>query len=202
MKLTAEQEERIHAFVDAHGLKIKSLRDDLVDHLCCVLESEGEKGRSFDERLQKAIDELAPKGLSELEQKTLFLLNAKRIRIMKKGIYLLGFLSAFVLTAGVTFKLLHYPGANTLFISGFLMLLLVYVPLLAFDRYKVAIAKALSERLKIILGVVSALIIGLSVLFKLMHLQGANWLLLLGAFVFAAGFLPFLFFTMYKKSVS
>jgi hypothetical protein len=33
-------------------------------------------------------------------------------------------------------------------------------------------------------------------------LQGADLLLMLGAFVFAFGFLPFYFFTMYKKSIA
>ncbi|WP_109298851.1 hypothetical protein [Aquimarina sp. AU474] len=202
MKLTEEQESRIVEFVDTQGLKLKSLRDDILDHLCCVVESELNQGKLFDESLENAIQELAPNGLINVERKTLFLLNSKRIIIMKKFMYLIGFVGALTLTIGVTFKLLWYPGANKFFTIGFLLLLLVFVPMLTFDKYKVAIAKALSERLKIILGCVSGIIVGLSGLFKFMHWPGAEILLLTGAFIFAIGFLPFLFFTMYKKSIT
>ena len=92
--------------------------------------------------------------------------------------------------------------ANILFIVGFLSLLLVFVPLLAIDRYKVSLSKALSVKAKIAMGTLAAIVTGLSGLFKMMHLQGADILLVMGAFIFAFGFLPFYFFTMYKKSLS
>ncbi|MDY8134095.1 hypothetical protein [Aquimarina sp. 2201CG5-10] len=202
MKLSAEQEDKIKSFVDKQGLKLRDLQDDILDHLCCVVESELKAGKTFDQSLQEAISELAPNGLIDLERKTFFLLNSKRIIMMKKLMYFIGFIGALTLTTGITFKLLWYPGANKLFIIGFLLLLLIFVPMLAIDRYKVAIAKALSERLKIILGCVSGVIIGLSGLFKIMHLMGAEILLFIGAFIFAVGYLPFLFFTMYKRSLA
>ncbi|WP_299213920.1 hypothetical protein [uncultured Aquimarina sp.] len=202
MKLSTEQEERIKDFVNKQGLTIPALRDDILDHLCCVVESELKAGKTFDQSLQDAISELAPNGLIDLERKTFFLLNSKRIIMMKKLMYFIGFVGALTLTTGITFKLLWYPGANKLFIIGFLLLLLVFVPMLAFDRYKVAIAKTLSERLKIILGCISGVIVGLSGLFKLMHWMGAEVLLLAGAFIFAIGYLPFLFFTMYKRALA
>ncbi|AXT53291.1 hypothetical protein D1818_21590 [Aquimarina sp. BL5] len=202
MKLSVEQEKSIKDFVDEQGLTIPALRDDILDHLCCVVESELKAGKTFDQSLHEAISELAPNGLIDLEHKTFFLLNSKRIIMMKKLMYFIGFVGALTLTTGITFKILWYPGANKLFITGFLLLLLVFVPMLAFDRYKVAIAKTLSERLKIILGCVSGVIVGLSGLFKLMHWMGAEVLLLAGAFIFAIGYLPFLFFTMYKRALA
>lgn len=202
MKLTQEQEEIIENVVHSQGLKIKSLRDDVIDHLCCVVESGMDKGKSFQELLDKALLDLTPNGLIGIENKTIFLLNSKRILIMKKLLYSTGFIGSITLTAGVTFKLLRMPYGYELFTIGFLTLLLVFIPLLALNRYKVAISKALTEKMKIILGAVAAIITGLSGVFKLMHLQGADLLLLVGAFVFAFGFLPFFFFNMYKKSIS
>lgn len=202
MKLTEQQEEIIRAFVEAQGVKRPTLRDDVVDHLCCVIESQRTMDMPFEQMLENAVRELAPDGLAEIEYQTVFLLNSKRIIIMKKLTYFIGFMGSVALAAGVLFKLLHWSGGNQLFISGFLTLLLIFIPFVAFDRYKVAISKALSERLKIILGASSAIITGVAALFKVLHLQGANLMLILGAFIFIAGFLPFLFFTMYKKSVS
>lgn len=202
MKLTPEQEDLIADFVDAQGLTLPSLRDDVIDHLCCVIEQDLHKGKSFDQLLQAAVLDIAPNGLKDIQAQTVFLLNSKRIIAMKKFMYLVGFLGAVSLTIGVTLKLLNMPWGYELFSVGFLTLLLVFIPLLAFDRYKVAISKAISERMKIILGASAALVTGLSGVFKMMHLQGAEVLLMLGALIFAMGFLPFFFFTMYKKSVS
>jgi hypothetical protein len=202
MKLTVEQQEIIENLVDDHHVSMPLLRDDLVDHLCSVVEAGLGKDKSFEQLLNEAVLELAPNGLKSIERETIFLLNYKRIIIMKKVIYLSGFIGSLTLTAGITFTLLHWPGGSELFIAGWLILFLLFIPLLAMDRYKVAISKAISYKLKIILGTIAAVITGLSGLFKLFHLQGAELLLLCGAFVFAVGFLPFLFFTMYKKSVS
>lgn len=202
MRLNSDQEKIIQDYVDHQGLSIRTLRDDVVDHLCCVIESGLGRGQSFEQLLDKAIMDLAPNGLIEIQHKTIFLLNAKRIIIMKKLMYIIGFLGAITLTAGVTFKLLRMPFGYELFTVGFLVLLLIFIPLLAIDRYKVTLSKAISVKLKIVLGVIAAVVTGLSGLFKVMHLQGAELLLMLGAFVFAFGFLPFYFFTMYKKSVS
>lgn len=202
MKLTTDQENTIEALVDNEGLTIPTLRDDVIDHLCCVVESGLGKEASFEQLLDEAIMDLAPNGLLEIQHNTIFLLNSKRIIMMKKLMYVIGLLGSISLTAGVLFKLLRMPYANELFIVGFLTLLLVFIPLMAIDRYKVSLSKTISVKLKLILGVIAAVITGLSGVFKLMHLQGGSVLLLIGAFVFAFGFLPFYFFTMYKKSVA
>lgn len=202
MKLTEHQVQVIEDFVDSQGIRIRTLRDDVVDHLCCVLESEMDKGSSFEELLDQATADLAPNGLGDIQDKTLFLLNARRIIFMKKVMYSIGFLGSLSLTTGLTLNLLQVPFGTDLLTVGFLTLLLVFIPLLAIDRYKIALSKALSVRLKIILGAIAAALTGLSGLFKLLHLQGAEILLILGALVFALGFLPFFYFTMYKKSVS
>lgn len=202
MKLTIEQEKTIEELVDAQGLSIRTLRDDLVDHLCCVVESQLGKEQSFEQLLEQAVTDLAPNGLMDIQHTTIFLLNSQRIFLLKRLIYVIGFLGSVSLTAGLTLKLLRMSFGTELFTVGFLTLLLVFIPLLAIDRYKVALSKSISVKVKLLSGVVAAGATGLSVLFKLMHLQGAEGLLMLGAGVFVVGFLPFFFFTMYKKSVS
>ncbi len=202
MKLTDEQEEMVREFVESHELKLKTLSDDIIDHLCCVLESELGKGKQFDEVLHNAMEELAPNGIVDHQRKTFYLLNSKRIIGMKRLTYITGFIGSASLAAGVAFKLLHLPGATPLFMIGYLVFLLIFVPLLAFDRFKVSIARNLSDKWKIILGVIASVLLGFAGLFKIMHYQGADVLLMLGFLVFVVGFLPFLFFTMYRKSVS
>jgi hypothetical protein len=202
MKITAEQELHILHYVENNGLLHTALRDDVVDHLCCVVESRIKKKHDFERLLAEAIEELAPHGLDQLQHQTLYLLNSNRIIMMKKIMYTFGLLGAMSLSAGTLLKIMHLPGANILFITGAVALFLIFIPLLTIDLYKVALAKALSERAKLFLGVSASVLVGLSVIFKILHLQGANIMLFLGAIIFTLGFLPFLFFNLYKKSVS
>ena len=201
MRLTDTQEETVRQYVQQHQLKSKALSDDLIDHLCCVVENELGRGKDFDQILKNALSELAPKGLEDLQHKTIFLLNSKRIIIMKKLTYLTGLIGAIALALGITFKLLYLPAANQLFMIGYIVFLLVFIPLWAIDRFKVSIVKALSEKWKLRLGLTSSIILGFAGVFKIMHLQGAAMLLMLGTIIFALGFLPFFFFNMYQKSV-
>lgn len=202
MKLSDVQEEAIRQYVIDHSLRLQPLSDDIIDHLCCVVESELGKGKSFEEILRDASAELAPNGLNELQHRTIFLLNSKRIILMKKLTYIMGFLGSVTLALGITFKLLNLPAANELFMVGYLLFLLVFIPMWAVDRFKVSIVRALSERWKIILGVTSSVILGFAGLFKVFHYQGAALLLMLGTIIFVFGFLPFLFFTMYRHSTT
>lgn len=202
MRLSSEQIAIIRKYLDQSSISIDSLKDDILDHLCCVVEIKMERGGVFDTALREALDELAPDGLNEIQRETVFLLNSTKIILMKKIMYSIGLLSAMVFVLGWAFGMIHLPGAIALSIYGFMSFVFIFLPMLAIDRYKVNIRWALSDKLKFGLGFVSGLIVATSVFFKLMHLPGAEGLLIIGTGVFVFGFLPFLFFTMYRKSVS
>ncbi|NBP67955.1 MAG: hypothetical protein EBR30_12585 [Cytophagia bacterium] len=160
-------------------------------------------GESFEDAFTKAKEHICPNGFDEIQKETIYLLNTNKIIAMKKLMYSIGLLAAIGTSTGVLFKILHLPGGDQLFTYGFLGIVLLFIPLLAIDRYKLSISKVLSERLKIILGFSSAMIIGVAILLKLMHLkQFGDILLIAGAVIFILGFLPFLFFRMYSKSIS
>jgi len=202
MSLTEKQIDSIRNILIAEGIQNESLTDDVLDHICCVVEVLVKRGESFDSAVDEAIVDLAPNGLKDLEIQTRYLLNSKRIVIMKKLMYSAGFIGAVLISIGSLFKIMHWPYANILVISGMIAFLLLFVPLFALDRYKVQASKAMSGKIKILVGSVSAFLIGLSVVFKMMHLMGASVLLVLGVGLFTFGFLPFLFFSLYKKSIS
>jgi hypothetical protein len=201
MTLSEEQVAYIRSRVKHGGIGIAALQDDVLDHLCCVVEMKMEKNIPFDTALTIAIQELAPEGLAEIEQETLLLLNAKTMN-MKKVMYGIGFASTSSMSMGVTFKLLHMPGGDQLVTYGFLTFALIFLPLVVINHFKVNLHAPWTDRVRIFLGILSALATGMAVVFKLFHLQGADTLLLTGAALFSFGFLPFLFFTMYKRSVS
>lgn len=202
MKLSEDQVASISKLIDKEGIRRKSLSDDVLDHLCCVVEIEMKSGKTFDDSLQQAIFDLAPHGLGQLERSTVYLLNSKKIIIMKKLIHIIGFLGAFALTGGFLFKWLHWVGADELFMGGFLVMALLFAPLYAIDMYKVSVSKGLSEKMKIISGSGAVVLIGLGWVLKLTGTYGGDFLLLGGSALFAIGFLPLLFFTMYRKSIA
>jgi len=202
MNLSEEQIIFIRKVLIEGGIQNESLTDDVLDHICCVVELLIKRGKTFDEALNEAIDDLAPNGLRDLEIQTRYLLNSKHTITMKKLMYLMGFLGAATLSVGTLFKIMHWPGADMASLIGVIILLLIFMPLWALDRYKYEVSKALSNKLKFFAGILSAVLIGLSVVFKVLHLQGASVLLVIGAFIFVFGYLPFLFFSLYKKSIS
>ncbi|HTF19508.1 MAG TPA: hypothetical protein VK658_15630 [Chryseolinea sp.] len=200
MRLSEDQVNLIRSRLQNGGMQLSSLQEDVLDHLCCVLEH-GDSSLDFEERLEDAIKELAPNGLSSLERETLFLLSHKRLIYMKKIMYLVGLGSSISLAMGLCFKLLNWPGGDQLIVYGFLSFTLLFLPMMTIDRFKVKIQKSLSDKLRFALGSISALLAGVAVLLKMLHLSGGDHLLLIAAVVFSFGFLPFLFFTNYRKAV-
>lgn len=201
MKLTREQVQWIRQYINDSGITMQTLRDDVADHLMCVIEMDHEEEKTFEIAFRDAVQELAPNGLAEMQKETILLLNSNKILRMKKVMYFIGLVSSVSIGLGWLFSLLHWPGGWQLFNYGFLALLLIFAPMLAMDHYKKSIRKALPEKFKVLLGIVSALIVGTAVAFKIVHLPGADILLIIGMLMFIFGFLPFLFFTMYRKSV-
>ena len=202
MNLSEQQLAGIRQVITNGGVTMQTLQDDLIDHLCCVVEYKMKAGEKYEVALASAVSELAPGGLVEIQKETQFLLNSNRILFMKKITYLLGLLFSMAFITGWLFGLLHLPGATELSIGGFNGIALVFVPLLAFDYFKVKIQRAMSEKAMVIAGIISVTIMGTAVVFKLLHLRGADIMLVTGFVCFIGGFLPLLFFKLYRKSVA
>lgn len=199
--LSDEHLEQIRQEIERSSLSISMVKDDLLDHFCCTVESKMEEGHTFESAYHSAWKKICPDGLNEIQEETIYLLNEPKIVAMKRVMYSIGLVASVCISIGWLFTLLNWPGGNKLFSYGFLGFALIFLPMFALDRYKASVGKVMSERLKIILGLFSAIITGLSVLFKLMHWPGAAMLLIAGISLFSIGFLPFLFFGMYKKAV-
>lgn len=199
--IAEEYEERIIEEVNGSSLKNQSLKDDLIDHFCCMVEIEMSKGNSFEEALNKAYAQTAPNGLDEIQRETIFLLNYSKIIIMKRLTFLSGYLFSLTWAAGALFKVLHMPGAGMLLAIGGLGLAFIFLPLLLVNRYRSLAREVMSEKMKYVFGVTSIILLLTSITMKMLHLQGAATMLGLSFLVFGFGFLPFLFFRMYKKSL-
>ncbi|MDW3193394.1 MAG: hypothetical protein R8G66_13560 [Cytophagales bacterium] len=199
--ITEDQEQVIIDDVESSKIRNQSLKEDLIDHLCCMTEIQMDKGSSFEDALKVAMVQTAPNGLNEIEKETIFLLNYSKIIFMKRLTYLSGYLFSVTWIAGVLFKILHLPGASMMLSIGGLGLAFIFFPLLLINRYKSIARQVLSERLKWILGAITLGLLIISISMKMLHFMGAGEMLALSFLVFGFGFLPFFFFRMYKKSV-
>ena len=95
MKLSDKQVSHIRKEVEGSGIQLESLIEDVLDHLCCVVEVKMDGGKDFQVVAKEALVELAPNGLKELQQETVFLLNAHKIIRMKKVMFSMGMIGSF-----------------------------------------------------------------------------------------------------------
>lgn len=200
--LSDEHTHKIQAEIDKSRITIQSLKEDLLDHFCCFVEEEMKWGSSFHEAYLKATKQICPNGFDEIQKETIFLLNSKKIMTMKKALYFIGLGSAMSMSLGFLFRILHMPGADQLTYYGLFVFALLFLPMLAIFQYKNTFSKIISERLKAIFGICSAILIAVGVLLKMQALSSVgNILLIVGILLFTFGYLPSLFFRMYKKSL-
>jgi hypothetical protein len=198
--ITDEQFSFISHKIKKSGISSKEIQDDLIDHFCCLVEIEMQRGQTFEEAYQKAYVQTTPNGFEEIQLETFFLLNHKKIILMKQFTYIAGYLFALSTTAGAFFKVMHLPGANIMLFSGLLGISFIFLPLLLFNKFKDKVFKVMSEKLKWIFGTLSLMLILVGSSLKVLHLPGAGVLLGLGMLIFGILFLPFLFFRMFKSS--
>lgn len=86
---------------------------------------------------------------------------------MKQKIYILGLISAMILSTGVIFKMEHWPAAGIMITAGTLLLVLLFFPAALKNNYK---AEGNSQnRLLYIVTYITCFVVFIGVLFKIMH---------------------------------
>lgn len=200
--LTKEQTNILAGYIDKSRITLPGLCDDLLDHFCCFVEEEMEKGTPFDAAFAKAKHQICPNGPQEIEMEAVYLLTPQKIKIMKKIVYAIGLISAMTLSLGFLFKMQRYPGTIELLNTGLYGLVFVFLPLLAALKYRRIYNTVISEKLKLIAGYSSALLFATGVVLRMQDLAAAGmYVQLTGFALFTFAFLPALFFSMYKKSL-
>lgn len=199
--ISEQHENHIIEEINRSAIKSQRLKDDLVDHFCCLVEIEMNNGATFDDALAQAYLQTSPNGLDEIQQETIFLFNYSNIMFVKRLMYAVGYLFSLMWIVGILFKLMHLPGAMILMFSGGSGFVFIFLPMLLVNRYKKIAREVLTERLKWIFGFVSFALFMFASYMKLFHFQGAELILALSFLAFGFGFLPFLFFRMYRKSL-
>ena len=120
---------------------------------------------------------------------------------MKRILFAAGFLATFLISTGLLFRNMHWPGQNIILFSGFAFLFITIIALLF---YSLRSMKQLSAgyRFRMITGIVSGMLIAAGSMFKILYMPGANIMTFTGMVSLNLLFLPAFFYQLYRRSVA
>lgn len=196
-QISDKQIDYIFNDISARGVEMESLQQNLVDHVCCIIEQNLEANGDFEDFYQQTIKTFYKDALWEIEEETLLLLTFKNYYTMKKIMIRSGAISAIVMTAGILFKFMHWPGASLLIILGIFISSFIFIPLLFTLKAK----EKQNAKDKLILGLatLSGILISLAVLFKVMRWPGANTIGITFVCIMIFVYIPLYFFSGVKN---
>ena len=189
----------IEADVESARITINHLSQELVDHICCEVESLMSTGKTFDEAYAIIKEQTGIKVLQKIQENTLYLID-KNYALMKTAMKITGNVSLALIAIGTTMKIMHWPGANFTLMGGFVLLCFIFFPAAIYLNYTYKKEKR-NPILNVSIGA-GAIIFMVGVLFKTMHWPGAAMLLLLGWTLILGIFLPILLFVKLKEATS
>lgn len=190
--LTDEQIEFIRNDIRLNGIELEELQLDLLDHICCVIETEHNAENNFEAFYRSILPRFYKRSLREIEEETHLLLTFKNYYAMKKIMFMSGAFSAFTVLIGSLFKIMHWPGAALLFVIAIALFSFVFLPILSVIRIKEQTLT--KDKIVITSAAIFGSAISLAILFKVMHWPFATilWTISLGILFFL--FLPVYFF--------
>jgi hypothetical protein len=199
-RISDQQIDYILSDIGARGVEMESLQQNLLDHICCIIEQNLEANGDFESFYQKTIQTFYKDALWEIEEETLLLLTYKNYYTMKKVMINSGIAAATFFIIGSFFKFMHWPGASILILLGMATGALIFLPLM----FMIKKSETEESRGKLVLGigVINGILFCAYSLFKVMHWPGATnlWFFTLGLFSFV--FIPLYFFSGIKNPVN
>jgi len=192
-QLSDQQIDYILNDISARGVELESLQQNLLDHICCVIENNLEENGDFENFYQKTVKTFYKDALWEIEEETLQLLTYKNYYTMKKIMIYSGTFSVVGFIAGSIFKMMHWPGASAILLLAMITISFVFLPLLFVLKSREV--STLKDKMMIAIGTIFGILFSLSSLFKIMHWPGANlmWFIALALLLFV--FIPLYFFS-------
>ena len=195
-RLRDEHIDFISADIRKRGIYLDDLHNNLLDHVCCIIENEMQEEQDFQTFYSDVIQRFFQKELSEIEDETFLLVTFKNYHTMKKITTTSGIAAAVLMSAGILFKFMHWPGAGIFLVLGIALTSLVFMPLLFIFRSKTSTTSR--DKLLLGSGVSLGIVLSLHILFKVMHWPGANMLINI-INVALLIFIPVYFFTGYRN---
>ena len=192
-RLTDEQMAYIAADIRNRGIEMPELADNLLDHICCIIEQELKEDGDFYSFYETTVKRFYKDQLWEIEEETMALIIFKNYYIMKKLMIISGLLSATTLCFGIIFKFMFWPGAAFLLLSGVVITSFLFLPLLF--TIKIKEKDAARDKWLLGIGTLLGILVSVHILFKVMHWPGGNVLFVASMALMLLVFVPFYFFS-------
>lgn len=179
--------------ISARSIERVSLQHDLLDHVCCMIEQSLDDDGDFEHFYLQTIATFYEKELRELEIETTHLLIHKNYYVMKKIMLIVGTMATGILGFGLLLKFMHWPGAAVCIVFSVFLLSFIFFPLLFILKIKEK--QQNTDKVILFIGTLSAMLISVGLVFKIMHWPYANMLIMSAFFMMLLLFLPIYFFT-------
>lgn len=194
MTITEKQEKLIKKEIYKSRNLPDKMKEELLDHFCCVIDNKMQKGIVFDDALRIAFDEISPNGLDEIHHETVFLLSPQKVSLMKKSVRINGIIFLIAAPVGIYFKYNHLVAANLIIFLSAACLLFGFLPAFFINSYKADLVKHMSAKYKNIAGYSSLSLVVIGFVMWLIRMEGSAVALFVGFGLFVMGFLPFFYF--------
>ncbi|MFM7767424.1 MAG: hypothetical protein ACKO9S_06145 [Bacteroidota bacterium] len=183
----------IRSDIQSRGVTTDALIDDIVDHVCCLLEQQvGEEGE-FKKVYQDIIQKFYGKSLSDIEKETQLLKQFKNYYAMKKTMLYSGLLATISLVAGLVLKFTNSAGASALILLGIVIFSFLFLPLVVILKSRDQGPKR--DLVLTVVGAVCGMLFAMGTLFKIMYWPYANMIGTVAFFMLALVYIPIMFFT-------
>jgi len=179
-ELTVYDIERIASDVISQEIIFPNLADELVDHICCDVEYEMEKGLNFNEAYNRVKQRIGKRRLKEIQEETLYATDSK-YRIMKTTMKFSAVAGTILFGVAAMFKIQHWPGAGIMLTLGALILTFLFMP-----SALGVLRKESRSRIRLVLFISAFLSAGLfitGILFKIQHWNGVGPVLILAGVI-------------------
>lgn len=195
-ELSLHQVDQIKKDLVRESITFSHLLHDLLDHICCDIEYEMDRGISFDDAYSNVKSWMGKNRCKKIQEETL-LLTDNTYRFMKSMMKIFGIVSPALLAVAALFKIQHWPGGGVMMTLGFFLLCFFFLPSAIYVLYKENKGKRFFLYLS---GFISFFPWMAGTLFKVQHWPGAGILLTIGIAATVVLFLPTLLYVKIKDS--
>jgi hypothetical protein len=172
--------DQITSDIRQQEINFSHLMDELIDHVCCDVENEMQRGLDFSEAYQKVKAKIGSRRLKEIQVETLYAVDTK-YRYMKNLMKISGVAGTVLFGFAAMYKIQHWPGASIMMTLGALIMVFAFLPSVLVVLWKE------THNTKRLFLFISAFLTGTcfvaGTLFKIQHWPYAGSILTIGAII-------------------
>lgn len=140
MRLTDQNIDYISTNLELYGLNNKALKEDILDHICTHIEKAEED--NFDKAYKTAIQEFGGySNINFIQTETNFQLHFNSAKNLSKLLFVIELLTSILIVTGSLFKIMRWPYAGLIIFLGFVLLIVIALPLYFYSKYKEKLLK-------------------------------------------------------------